>query len=196
MRSIENNLCKANMLGYHYCLYKRSKIRLSVRPGQPKRSPDNQIYWCGCPTDNHKFSCPSCETLLHLLCFKDTDNQKFGRTTRNGNLLVRETTIYFSLIRTLVSTLLQLSTTQGTRFLSLHSGNNIFSLFFLQVSAITAMHALSALVALGEMIIAIVASAYCCAGVCTSATPSSQTTTVVSWYTCCVNVNGLQKHRS
>ncbi len=27
---------------------------LSLRPGQPKKSPDNQKYRCSCPTDNHK----------------------------------------------------------------------------------------------------------------------------------------------
>ncbi len=80
----------------------RSKIWLSVRPGQPKKSPDNQKYWCGCPADNHKFSCPRCETLPHLPCSKYRDNQKLGRTTRNCTLVVRGTTIYFSLIRTLV----------------------------------------------------------------------------------------------
>ena len=85
------------------CSYQRSKIRLSVRPGQPKMSPDNQKYWCGCPTDNHKFSCPSCETRPHLPCSKYgqpktwTDNQKLS-------LVVRGTTIYFSLIRTLLTT--------------------------------------------------------------------------------------------
>ncbi len=62
-----------------------SKLWLSMRPEQPKKSPDitaNQNYWCGCPTDNHKFSCPSWETRHHLPCSKYgqlktwTDNQK------------------------------------------------------------------------------------------------------------------------
>ncbi len=62
------------------CSYQRSKIRLSVRPGQ--MSLDNQKYWCGCPTDNHKFLCLSCETRPHVPCPKYgqptswTDNQK------------------------------------------------------------------------------------------------------------------------
>ncbi len=38
---------------HHMTMNQRSKIRLSVSPGQPKKSPDNQKYWCGCPTDNH-----------------------------------------------------------------------------------------------------------------------------------------------
>ncbi len=60
----------------------RSKFWLSVRLGQPKKSPYNQKFWRGCPTDNHKFSCPSCETRPHLPCSKFgqpktwMDNQK------------------------------------------------------------------------------------------------------------------------
>ena len=53
-------------------------------------------------------------------------------------------------------------------------------MFILQQKAIIAMHSLSAIAALAEMIIAIVASAYCCAGCsCTTTTPSQ--TTVVSY---------------
>ncbi|XP_072029957.1 uncharacterized protein [Amphiura filiformis] len=44
--------------------------------------------------------------------------------------------------------------------------------------AIMAMHALSALTGLAEMILAIVASAYCCSGCCRSSTPATQTTVV------------------
>ena len=79
----------------------RSKFWLSVRPGQPKNSPGNQKYRCGCPTDNHKFSCLSSETRPYVACSKSTDNQNLIRTTRNCNLIVRGTTIYFFLIRTL-----------------------------------------------------------------------------------------------
>ncbi len=47
-----------------WCLYReklspqRSKFWLSVRPGQPKKSPDNQKYWCRCPTDNRSQDSP------------------------------------------------------------------------------------------------------------------------------------------
>ncbi len=64
-------------------------------PGTTKKVAGQPKYSCGCPTDNHNFLCPSCET-------RPTDNQKLGRTTRNCNLVVRGTTIYFSLIRTLI----------------------------------------------------------------------------------------------
>ncbi len=47
-------------------------------------------------------SCPSCEIRPHWRCSKYTDNQKLGQTIRNWNLVVRGTTIYFSLIRTLL----------------------------------------------------------------------------------------------
>ena len=47
-----------------------------------------------------------------------------------------------------------------------------------QQRAIMAMHSLSALIAFGEMIIAIVASAYCCYGLCGGSTPAQ--TMVVS----------------
>ncbi len=72
---------------------------LSMHPGQPNKSPDNQKIWCSCPTDNHKFWRPSCETQAQP-CM---DNQKLGRTIRNCNLVVCGTTIYFSLIRTLLT---------------------------------------------------------------------------------------------
>ena len=48
----------------------RSKIWLSVRPEQPRKSPDNQKYWCGCPMDNQNVSCLSCETLPYFPCWK------------------------------------------------------------------------------------------------------------------------------
>ncbi len=62
----------------------RSKVWLSVRPGQPQKSPDNQKYWCRCPTDNHKFWRSSCETqpqhdqlfiLFHVRTTKNLDGQ-------------------------------------------------------------------------------------------------------------------------
>ncbi len=64
-------------------LSRSSKSRLSVRPGQPKMLPDNQKYWCSCPTDNHEFWRPSCETqpqpllfiLLHVRVTKNWDGQ-------------------------------------------------------------------------------------------------------------------------
>ncbi len=68
-----------------------SKFWLSVRPGQPKTLPDNQKYWCSCPTDNHKFWRPSCETQPQQLPMFHV------RTTRYCTLVVRGTTIYFSL---------------------------------------------------------------------------------------------------
>ena len=64
------------ILAYNYD--QRSKFRLSVRPGQLKKSPDNQKYWCSCPTDNHKSVAKG-----HLYtCIPSTDNQKLGRTTK------------------------------------------------------------------------------------------------------------------
>ncbi len=42
-----------------------------------------------------------------------TDTQKLGRTTRNCNLVVRGTTTYFSLIRTLVTAIFAFSWSRG-----------------------------------------------------------------------------------
>ena len=97
-----------NVTSYSVPINQRSKFWLSVRPEQPKKSLDNQKYWCGCPTDNNKYSGPQLwkstpATIVYLV--QSTDNQKLGRTTKNCNLVVRGTTIYFSLIRTLQLTL-------------------------------------------------------------------------------------------
>ncbi len=90
------------MVSIHDVPCQRSKCWLSVRPGQPKMSPDNQKYWCGCPTDNRL----PAEKLNLIYLVPSTDNQKLGRTTRYCNLVVRGTTIYFFLIRTLIHALL------------------------------------------------------------------------------------------
>ena len=87
-----------------YCIPEMSlpafEIWLSMRPGQPKKSPDNHKYWCCCTTNNHKSVAEN-----HLCtCIPSTDNQKRGQTTKNCNLVVRGTTIFFSLILTLVIT--------------------------------------------------------------------------------------------
>ena len=74
-----------------------SKCWLSVRPGEPKKSPDNQKYWCSCLTDNHK---SVAKTHFCICVYLYTVFQV--RTTRNCNLVVCETTIYFSLIRMLL----------------------------------------------------------------------------------------------
>ena len=72
----------------------RSKFWLSVRPRQPKKSPDNQKYWCSCSTDNH-YSVAKIKLYMYILTVPSTDNQKRGWTTRNCNLVVRGSTIYF-----------------------------------------------------------------------------------------------------
>ena len=99
----------------------RSKFRLSVRQGQPKELPDNQKYWCSCPTDNHKSVAKihlyTCILVISIYSNKVkynvntktlfqvwTTKTLLGRTTSNCNLVVRGTTIYFSLIRTLFVT--------------------------------------------------------------------------------------------
>ncbi len=86
-------------------LEQRSKFWLSVRPGQLKKSPDNQKYWCGCPTDNYNIFMSqlwnSTPATNGLPCPKYMDTQKLGRTTKNCSLLVvRGTTMY--IIRTLL----------------------------------------------------------------------------------------------
>ena len=55
------------------------------------KSPDNQKIWCSYPTDYHKFWRPSCKTQAQPC----TDNQKLGRTTKNGNMVVRGTILFF-----------------------------------------------------------------------------------------------------
>ncbi len=56
--------------------FENAVVNLSVHPGQPKKSPDNQKYWCGCPMNNHKFSCPNSKTRPHFALFQ-------VRTTKN-----------------------------------------------------------------------------------------------------------------
>ena len=83
-----------------------SKIRLSVRPGQPKsrRTTKNTDVVVRRTTIN--FHAPAVK--LYPICLVPSI-----RTTRNCNLVVRGTTIYFSLIRTLVMIIILLRLIQG-----------------------------------------------------------------------------------
>ncbi len=50
----------------HEMLHAAFEIWLSVGPGQPQKSPDNQKYWCSCPTDNHIGCKGSCYVQLSI----------------------------------------------------------------------------------------------------------------------------------
>ncbi len=103
-------------LAVHQTPTQSSKFWLSVRLGQPKKSPDNQQYWCSCPTDNHKFWRPSSTAVIIVYLVPCTDNQKLGRTTRNCNPVVRGTIIYF-FIRTLPYAVAFCSSSEDPSFL-------------------------------------------------------------------------------
>ena len=83
--------------------HQRSKFWLSVRLDNQKshRTTKNidTVFW---RTTMNLW--PKCS--FKRVYIPSTDNQKLGRSTRNCNLVVHGTTIYFSFIRTLLLTLL------------------------------------------------------------------------------------------